>query len=244
MERKKYLLIILFSLIFIFTFGQTNKVIYNAFIDGKMDLWKTEIERLEKSGPNNNTNKLALVNYQIGYIGWCIGMENYAEAKKHIEIAQNHLDELKKIKYKPSYVKSFQGSLDGLKAGVNNFSIAFLGYSILTNAESSIELDPKNPFGYILLGNIKYYMWAMMGGSKETAIQYYEKAEKIMRDESMDNKNWNYLSLITLIAHAFVEMERYDDANNYYQKILKVEPNYKWIRDEVYPQFLKEYGKK
>ncbi len=206
-----------------------------------MSRWKIEIDSLQKIPNMDNSNKLNLINDQIGYIGWCIGMKRYNEAKKYIELSESRLNELKDDNFKPSYVTSFEAAVDGLKIGIHNIYALILGPEIISQAKSSIKLNWKNPYGYILLGNSKYYMWSVMGGSKEEAIDYYKKAEKIIERYNKTDCNWNYLSLLTMIAHAYEQMGYVKDANLYYQKILRVEPNYTWIKEEVYPKFLTEY---
>jgi tetratricopeptide (TPR) repeat protein len=206
--------------------------------------WKNEIDKLEITTNKSNSYKLELVNHQIGYIGWCIGMEKYEEAKKYLKLSSSHIKELKEKKFKPSYVKSYKGSIDGLKIGINNLYAILLGPGIISKAKSSIKLDNNNPYGYILLGNSKYYMWAMLGGSKDEAVHYYKIAEKIIENGQKTDHNWNYLSLLTMIAHANVEMGNYSEANLYYKKILQIEPNYKWIKEEIYPKFINKHGKK
>ncbi len=244
MERTKYLLIILLHLMVLVSFGQHKTQIYHAFINGNMDEWKKEIDIAAQKPQISNDDKLELINSQIGYIGWCIGNEKYDEARYYIQLSTNYLDELEDEKFKPSYVLSYQGGLNGLKIGLNPFMAIFLGPGILSNAKKAVEIDTENPNAYILLGNSKYYMWAMLGGSKEEALRYYKKAEQIIEKDTLKTKeNWNYLSLLTMIAHAHEEMDNDEAAHDYYQKILRTEPNYKWIKEEIYPQFLKKYEK-
>ncbi len=244
MERSRYFFISILCLFTSFSFGQYNQVFYQAFIDGNMNKWKVQIDSMQKSAQLNDDDLLDLVNHQIGYIGWCIGMKKYDEAKIYIHLSESILNELQNKNFKPSYVLSYKGSVSGLKIGLNTLYAFLLGPGIISKAKSSIQIDDENPYGYILLGNSKYYMWSTMGGSKEEAISYYKKAEKIIENKNQTNYNWNYLSLLTMIAHAYEQMNEYSDADLYYQKILRVEPNYKWIKEEIYPQFLAEYGGK
>lgn len=239
------------GLILFFTFlfssapaQQTHKeVIYESFISGNMSKWKKEMDKMQQSTSKTNKFRLELINYQIGYIGWCIGMEKEDEAEKYIKSAGKHLDFLKKKKYKLSYVNSYRGAIDGFRIGLNVFLAPFIGPGILDKAQKAIELDKNNPDAYILTANSKYYMWAVMGGSKETALKYYHKAEKIIEDENLEEQNWNYLSLLTMIAHAYEEIEDYDKALNYYKKILKTEPDYTWVKDELLPKLEKKIKK-
>ena len=242
MEGKKYLFVVFLGLLSCLSFGQNKEQIYNAFISGDMEAWKAVIDRMDKEPVKTNDFKLELLGYHIGYIGYNVGLEEYDIAKKHIELAQVYLDELKKDKYKPSYTYSSQGALDGLRMGINKFACVYLGPKIVSNAEQSVKKDCLNAEGYILIGNSKYYMWAMLGGSKKGALEYYKTAERALELSNKTYGNWCYLSLLTMIAHAYFEMDNYTSANNYYRKILDFEPNYSWIRDDVYPDFLVKSG--
>lgn len=235
-------LILLFLMINYCVWAQNDHRIniYEAFISGNMENWKKVIDSMEQQDDKSNELILELVNFQIGYIGWCIGQEKKDEAKNYIKLATNHLNNLEKDKYKISYVKSYEGAIDGLRIGLNVMLAPFIGPGILDKAKLAVLLNPKNPNAYILIANSKYYMWAFMGGSKEKALKYYHKAESIMESENLVLNNWNYLSLLTMIAHAYVETQDYIKADEYYKKILTVEPNYNWVKNELYPELLKK----
>jgi hypothetical protein len=47
--------------------------------------------------------------------------------------------------------------------------------------------------------------------------------------------NWNYLSLLSLTAQSYEELNEFGKAQVIYEKALKFEPNFKWIKDELYP---------
>jgi len=53
-------------------------------------------------------------------------------------------------------------------------------------------------------------------------------------------QNWNYLSLLTSIARAYEATGRSAMAKLYYDKILKIAPDYLWVKNELYPKFLKK----
>jgi tetratricopeptide (TPR) repeat protein len=84
-------------------------------------------------------------------------------------------------------------------------------------------------------------MPAAFGGSKELAIENYQKAEKLMESSASEIKeNWNYISLLLAIGKAHDETANYKMAKVYYEKILKIEPRFAWVKNELYPNILKK----
>ena len=57
-------------------------------------------------------------------------------------------------------------------------------------------------------------------------------------NENFAQQNWNYLSLLTSIAKAYEVTGRKAMAKLYYEKILKIEPNFMWVKNELYPKIL------
>jgi hypothetical protein len=43
-----------------------------------------------------------------------------------------------------------------------------------------------------------------------------------------------------MIATTYEELKLYPSAKHYLEKILKIEPDYKWVKDELYPKLLKK----
>jgi tetratricopeptide (TPR) repeat protein len=108
------------------------------------------------------------------------------------------------------------------------------------HARLAMEHDNRNPMGYIQYGNSQFYMPAVFGGSKKEAIVYFQKAQDLMEQDGDIKHDWNYLSLLTLIAQSFEEMKEHDRAKEYYEKILEIEPQFLWVKNELYPEFLQK----
>ena len=86
-------------------------------------------------------------------------------------------------------------------------------------------------------------MPAIFGGSKNVALEYFQKAEQLME---MNNKilmqDWNYLSLLSMIALTYEELKQFGEAKKYYEKILKTEPGFQWVKNVLYPAIIKKTG--
>ena len=241
MERSKHF-IILISLVFCFTnlYAGYKADIYIAYINSDMKKWNKIIDEMYLQKDKSNAFKLELINYQYGYIAWCIGVEKDDAAEKYLALAEESLKTLERSSYMLSLVNSYKSAFYGYRIGLNKLKAPFIGRKSIECAKLAIKLDNKNPYGYIQYGNSQYYMPAILGGSKTVALEYFKKAEELMELEGDQIKeDWNYLSLLTMIAKAYNEIKNYEFANAYVQKILKVDPNFLWVKNELYPQFIK-----
>lgn len=242
MERPKYQLIVLWLLVLpLVSIAGNKSAIYRAYISNDMAGWKRTIDAMQAEKNKTSTFLLELVNYQYGYIGWCIGADRKDEASRILELAENNLEILQNRSFKISYLNSYKSAFYGFHIGLNILKAPFIGPKSVSAAELAMKLDSTNPFGFIQYANSQYYMPAAFGGSKTLAIKYYQKAEKIMKSNPAYLKeDWNYLSLLSIIGKAFEETGNLRAARQYYERILKQEPNFLWVKNELYPNLLKK----
>ncbi len=206
-----------------------------------MGKWKNTIDQMQNEAENSGEFLIELVNYQYGYVGWCIGEDKNGEAKQIMSLAEDNLKKLENMNYAPSDINAYKSAFYGFKIGLSPIKAPVLGPRSINHAKLSVEQDENNPMGYIQYGNAQFYMPAVFGGSKKEAVEYFEKALDLMRrSSSMTINNWNYLSLLTLIAQSYEMMNEWEKAESTYKTILESEPRFTYVKDELYPDFLKK----
>lgn len=241
MEAAKYIIIILLIVhAGTVTSGNQYKAdIYNAYITNNMNRWKEIIDTMELAKVNSEDFLTELVNYQYGYVAWCIGNEQSSSARQYLSLAEKNLELLSKHA-SASIVNAYRSAFYGFKIGLNKLRAPVYGPRSIRFARLAIEEDEMNPMGYIQYANAQFYMPPIFGGSKTEAIIYYKKAQELMEQkESQIENDWNYLNLLTVIAQAYESTGQYNQALQYYEKILMTEPGFEWVKDELYPK-LKE----
>jgi len=238
MERKKYTITIaLLILSLSYAMASYRSEIYNCYITGDMARWKVLIDKMAAEKSSDPAVIIELVNYQYGFVGWAIGNKKDEEAKQYLELAEENLEKLGKYPSFNSLVNAYKAAFYGYKIGLNKILAPFLGGKSLDCARTAIKEDDRNYLAFVQLGNSEFYMPAAFGGSKAEALTYYKKAQEIMESDPGEVKeNWNYLSLLTVIAQAYSYTREYDKSKQYLDKILTIEPDFAWVKNELYQQ--------
>lgn len=242
MERKKYLTLTIFLLLGFMNIHASNKTeIYKAYISNDMNLWKKTIDEMNQQNSKSNDFRLELLNYQYGYIAWCIGNKKSKIAESYIELGEKSIHILEKTSSHASVINAYKSAFYGYRIGLNLLKAPFIGPKSVECAKLSIKQDPNNPYGYIQYANSQFYMPAVFGGSKKIALDYYTKAKKLMeRNHQKVIEDWNYLSLLSMIAKTYTELKDFNQAKLCYEEILKIEPDFLWVKNELYPELLKK----
>jgi tetratricopeptide (TPR) repeat protein len=238
MSGKKYVtFIIILILCAVNAKASYRTEIYNCYITGNMVKWKAIIDKMASEKRKDPAAILELVNYQYGYIGWAIGIKKSDEAKDYLKIAEENLVNLGNYPSCNSIVNAYKAAFYGFRIGLNKVLAPFLGGKSLDCARAAIKQDDRNHLAYVQLGNSEFYMPAALGGSKTKALEYFTKAQEIMESDQNELKeNWNYLSLLTVIAQAYSYTGDYNKSKQYLDKILTLEPEFVWVKNELYQQ--------
>ncbi len=239
MERKKYLFAILMLTLSLTITAQTSQNIYQAYTQGNMARWKTIIDSLQAKPWLPSGALLDLINYQYGYIAYCLGNDRKSEAREYLKKASANLEKLKARNYEPSMIYAYKSAFVGFEIGLAWYRAPFIGTKSLEYAQKAVELDEKNPLALIQLGNIAYYTPEVMGGSKIKALEFYTKALKIMESSSQGNQqNWNYLNLMVTLITVYFDLNQPQKARELCKKTLTIEPQFQWLRKEICAEIL------
>ena len=221
--------------------ASNKEEIYNCYVNNRMPIWKNIIDQLNIQPEKSNDLLLELVNYQYGYIGWCLTNNRKDEALVYLKLAEQNLKFPEANKFELSLINAYKAAFYGYRIALNKFSAPFIGPKSSACANLAIQLDPDQFFGYVQLGNVKFHSPSLMGGSKTEAISNYLKAKALMeRNKTKLRGDWNYLSLLITIAKAYESMGDLSKAKLMYEEILRFEPGFTWVKDELYPQLLKK----
>ncbi|MDX9726758.1 MAG: hypothetical protein RBT38_10265 [Bacteroidales bacterium] len=243
MERTKHRVMwsVILMLVVLPAMASYRSDIYSAYITNNMDRWKAVIDKMESAGNRSNAFLIELINYQYGYIGYCIGFDKKSEARTYLSLAQKNLDILEKNNFNPGVVHAYKSAFYGFRIGLNPVSAPVNGLRSIDHAREAINLDPDNYLGYVQQGNIQFYMPSTFGGSKKEALVHYLRAREILeKDKATVSGNWNYMSLLIVIGQTYTYLKDYDKARETFDFILDMEPQFLYVSEDLYPKLLQK----
>ena len=237
--RAIFVLLLIFSVQNSLAESAYKKIIYRAYINSDMNKWASVIHTLEANNSATTTDqKLELINYYYGYIGYLIGIKKDDQARRLIPVAEKLINKV--LESSPGNVTAlaYKGSFTGFQISVSKFKSILLASESLSNINKAYEMDPRNIQAVIDKANALYHAPAVFGGDKREAIKLFLKSISLMETSKTTDQNWTYLHVLTLVARAYEKQNNLLDAKVIYEKILRKEPDFKLVKEVLYPSIL------
>src|SRR5574344_2811243 len=112
----KLFIFLVFSIMSLYSYSsEDKKTIYNSYISDNMAAWKKTIDNMHFETKKDNQRELELLNYEYGYIGWCIGNKRSKDAKQYINRSQARMSKLKKVKANIPILHDYKYAYYGVK---------------------------------------------------------------------------------------------------------------------------------
>jgi tetratricopeptide (TPR) repeat protein len=166
---------------------------------------------------------------------------------KYYDDAVTHAEKIAAVEEYESEGKTLLAGIFMMKIATSSMSAVTLSpkvHSLLDDAQKS---DPANPRPYIIRGTMKYQTPRIFGGSYEDAAKNFSKAIQLFEKQDSVNQlkpHWGYIESLAWLGRSQEKLENYDAAKFAYEKALKVEPNYGWIKYSLLPQLMKKLNDK
>lgn len=128
-----------------------------------------------------------------------------------------------------------------LLAGLHGLQMAYdaskgmsLGPKTAALFSKAIKADPNSALIWKLYGNSKLHTPEAYGGDVAEAISAYEKTVKLYESGPQAGKgNWFYLDTMAFLGQAYVRQGETDKALAIYDRALKVEPSFTWVKNSL-----------
>lgn len=222
-----------------------NCNVYQGYLSGDLNVWRKGIEQLEGKYKISTSSEdlYALILSKYGYIGFIVGMKKDVDTREILSSTESNVELLSADKRYTSSALAMEGGLIAMKISLNPMRAPFLGMKSLSLIEKSIEADKNNPAAWVEMGNARYHMPSIAGGSYKGAVENFSHALTLFEtDQAGLRCNWYYLHTLVWLARSHENTGNVAEAKKIYEKLLKMEPEFLWVKQELYPDLLKKGG--
>jgi tetratricopeptide (TPR) repeat protein len=215
--------------------------LYQIYQSGEMTQWVgvlDQMKSLHKLNPNNDLlYDITLTQY--GYIGYLLGIKDNRTARVYLAEADKNVEKLSASRPNDANVLALKGALMAYQIALSPYKAPFIGPRSMSVINESIELNPNAPQALLEKANSAHYAPSMFGGDPNLAVQFYSKAiaEFIKENGGNPPRNWIYLNAYAQMALAYEKAKQLQNAKRTYMQILTIAPDFKWVRDDLYPKF-------
>ena len=210
-----------------------RKASYNAFVSGKMDDWTHIIAEMEKCSNLSLNEKFELIRYYYGYSAYLIGIKENKKAKNYVGKGDKLINEILKSEPNNATALAFKGSFLGFKVVLNRWRIVTLGPESIRCINRAYKTDPHDIQAITDKANLLYFTPGLFGGNKKESFVFFEKSVAKMESSQKTEDSWFYLALLSLLAEHYEKEGFCEKALATQQKLLRIEPNLKWLKEKI-----------
>lgn len=203
---------------------------FESYRAGNMTSWPSLIGEMEKVKSTDLVWQTEMVKAMYGLVGYQIGAKKKDLARAYVNKADVYLEKLLDDHPQNAQLHSLAGAFYGYKIGLAFYKAPFLGPKCIYHLDKAIELDPKEPMGYIERGNSLMYRPAAFGGDKNEALQVYRKALTLMEAGQSPKCSWQHLLLRAFILKALYETNQPTEAKAFMLAMEKDYGSMEWIK--------------
>lgn len=244
---KKILIIALLCGIFAApAFAEKNykKQSYDLFIVGRILDWDGIVDSLKAEPARTLDQDIELLTYYYGLVGHLMDIDK-KKARAWLDEAMPVITPLLEKYPDDARLVGLMANFKGFAIALSPLKAATLARSMLQLARRAPQLAPENPEANIWGANILFYMPNALGGNTKQSKVYYQKAMELYENnEALRANNWMYLQLIVTLGLVEEKAGNYEGALEYYQKVMRLFPDYPHVKEVLYPRVVKEMEKK
>ena len=89
------------------------------------------------------------------------------------------------------------------------------------------------------MANYKYHTPYLLGGNIDEAIEYYRYAIRLFELTNQTKNNWQYINTMVWLVISLDRNGESSEAKKVLEEVLKKEPDFYWVKNDLYPKVLK-----
>lgn len=216
--------------------------VLDLYLKGDMSQWEGIIDKVSTLPEwKSDDRQLEILTYYYGLIGHLLDKKRKDDAERELSKAMDLAGRMYKKMPDNALLLGLMANFTGFQIALSPLKATTLAKGMMAKAKKSMALSPDDPYVNILYSNILFYMPSVFGGSKEKALEGYQKARRYMESHAgYTQDNWMYIQLLASIGLVEEKNENYAAARKIYQKILQLYPDHSHVKNVAYPRVMQK----
>ena len=208
--------------------AQGDAMSYRAYTTTSPTIWEQKI-----ASTSENTFARAMAQY--GFLNSTMASKDDEAFHRYYDETIDLLDELIEAEKNIAECMALKSSIYGLELAYNSYKGMFLGPKSTSLIEDAYEMENGNPLVVKLYASSKLYTPEIFGGDPDLAVKEFDRCIKLYEEKGDTTNNWFYLDALAHLGLAYQKVDNHDMALTVFNKALKMEPDFGWIKYALKP---------
>lgn len=233
----KKILLFCFLFVCLNATAQTQTIdcrITTSYINQNMKEWNTFVDELTTEINKKYSAELQFKRAVVRHLYLAYLLFNDKDSKQidiQLEGLQKDIEDLEKNEAYRNKVLALKSPYYAYAALNNPITAVYRLPKCFAAAKDAISIDKNSPYSWAEYGNLQYCYSLFIGGNFSDAIKSFQKAITLIENQNQNDKcNWYYLNALLFLAKSYEDNKQFDKANQVYDKILSIRPDYEAIK--------------
>lgn len=216
--------------------AQSNSIdcrLASSFVNQNMKEWNVYVDELSCEYDATKSIDTRFKRMIVRHLYLAYLLFNAPESKQidvQLEELKSDIDALKKSQKYAKTSLAFEAPYLAYAALNNPVTAMYRLPLSFSAAKTAIKEDPESPYSWAEYGNLQYCYALFVGGDFADAISSLQKAISLFEAKGQNTKcNWYYINTLLFLAKSYEDGKQYDKANQVYDKILLLRPDFEAI---------------
>ena len=222
---------------------QAKELSKKAFLKYNIQLFQQSAglcQRVLSAEPTNAEARYYLAYNQYRILTFLIGKGSNAETDTYSNSAIQNLKAISKIANYKSEASALLAAVYMMKLAKSQSEAPAISKKIYSLLAEAAAYNNSNPRIYLVKGIMLFNTPKMFGGSNRKAINNFDKAISLFEKKVKSPVNWGYLETLAWKGQALTRLGKYAEAETVYNKALKTEKNFSWVKYNLLPALQKQ----
>ena len=220
-----------------------QKQVYQAYLLNSIATWEHVVQTLnnkKEQNPGDTELLYQLTSAQYGLLTAALVNQDKEVYKKYHDQAHDHTDKLIK-ETEMAKAHALKAGLYSIDMGFHPMKGMFLGPKNSGQIQQAIRINKNEPTAWLQKASSRLHTPEQYGGSLKEAIKYYKKAISLFEKDTANLQyNCQYLNCLAWLGQAYNKNQQPEKALEIFNKALKAEANFGWVKYHLLPNTQKK----